>query len=601
MPPSHHDEEEEEEEPASSGAPLLTTSHEAAEEETGIMAEYPPSPISPCTAADSFLSPSSFKTKDSDSCPPSPSLRSGSLSPALRQWNPSTSTLSPPRSPRSRKVSFQLFTPVEAAAVRRKMDTHLIPLLFGLYFLAFLDRSNIGNAQVAGLGKDLGLGDGEFTWLLRGFYVTYIAFEWMTLLYKVLPAHGYIAACVAAWGVVASCQALATGFGGLLVCRLLLGTAEAAFGPGVPFYMSFFYRREELAYRVGWFISAAPLASCVAGLLAWGILKVGEEGPVQGWRLLFLVEGFPSVIVAVWCWYWVPDGPGKARWLGKRERRVAVWRLEKEAGEEDGGAKEYYQKTIEGKVEKSGRRGGRGKGGLDWSAIKETLTDPKSYLTAGMFFSCNVAFSSMPVFEPAIVKSMGFTTTAAQGLSALPHFVAFLVVLLVSHLSDKHRSRSPYIMLVASFSMLGYILLAMSPSLGAPLLLKYLCLFPITAGFFSAVTLTIVWTMDNQNSDSAKGTGVALINIIGQMGPMLGTGLYPEDDKPGFVKGHAICAGFMALVIVLSFVLRKVLQARNKADEHVYGLVQELKEYNGDDRESLDHSTETNKRFVYIL
>lgn len=209
----------------------------------------------------------------------------------------------------------------------------------------------------------------------------------MTLLYRVFPAHIYIAACVFSWGLVASAQALTTGFGGMLICRLLLGTTEAAFGPGVPYYLSSFYPRHELAYRVGMFISAAPLASCFASSLAYAITKWGDGTRLQGWRMLFLIEGFPSVLVALWVWIYMPDSPGTARWLTPRERHIAESRLRQQ-----------------GKEESDSHNTGKRKR-LDWGDIIATLKDPKAYLTAGMFFSCNIAFSSMPVFEPMVVNS----------------------------------------------------------------------------------------------------------------------------------------------------------------------------------------------------
>lgn len=182
----------------------------------------------------------------------------------------------------------------------------------------------------------------------------------MTLLYRVLPPHIYISMCVASWGLVASLQSIATSYPVLLLLRALLGVSEAAFGPGIPFYLSFFYRREELALRTGLFISAAPLATSFASSLAWAITKAGSSIPIAPWRLLFLVEGFPSIIVAVFAWYYIPDSPGKAGYLNPRLRQVASIRLRAENG-----------------ISKSEQ-----KRGLRWREILKTLMDPKCYLTA---------------------------------------------------------------------------------------------------------------------------------------------------------------------------------------------------------------------------
>ena len=114
-------------------------------------------------------------------------------------------------------ASFELYTPDEERRVRRKLDTRLVLFVALLYLLSFLDRSNIGNAKVAGLTDDLDLSDNQYEWLLTAFYISYICFEWMTLCFKIFPPHIYIACCVCAWGVLASLQSLATSWPYLMV------------------------------------------------------------------------------------------------------------------------------------------------------------------------------------------------------------------------------------------------------------------------------------------------------------------------------------------------------------------------------------------------
>ena len=183
----------------------------------------------------------------------------------------------------------------------------------------------------------------------------------MTLLYRFFPAHVYIAICVFSWGLIASLQSIVSDFASLLILRALLGIGEAAFGPGVPFYLSFFYKRDELAFRTGLFISAAPLATSFASSLAWLITKAAANIPIAAWRMLFLVEGFPSIIVAIFAWRHIPDSPETARYLSQRLQQVASLRLQKEWDVVDIDEKES---------------------GLKWREIWHTLKDPTCYLTA---------------------------------------------------------------------------------------------------------------------------------------------------------------------------------------------------------------------------
>ncbi|KAL4780643.1 major facilitator superfamily domain-containing protein [Aspergillus varians] len=439
------------------------------------------------------------------------------------------------------------YTPAEEQQVVRKFDRRLVPFLALLYLLSFLDRSNIGNAKIAGLADDLNLSSSQYEWLLTAFYITYILFEWMTLLYRVFPAHVYISLCVFGWGLVASFQSLATSFGVMVSLRAVLGITEAAFGPGVPFYLSLFYKREELAFRTGLFISAAPLASSFASSLAWLIVKSSSDGPIAPWRTLFLVEGFPSVIVAVFAWFMIPDSPGTSAFLEPRQRMVAQSRMG------DGGQYDYPGHR---------RR-------FNWSEVGRTLADPKSYITAFMFFSCNIAFSSMPVFLPTILHDMGYSSANSQALSAPPYLVAFIIVLITSYLSDRSHSRSPYLIAHALVSATAYLAIALTgyfhDSLPAPThtFIRYVCVYPATCGFFSAITLIITWSMDNRVAKEGKGASVAILNVIGQCGPLLGTRLYPATDGPWYVRGMTVCAVFMGIVAVLAFALRVTLQRAN--------------------------------------
>lgn len=186
-----------------------------------------------------------------------------------------------------------------------------------------------------------------------------------------MPPHIYISICILSWGIVASLQSVANSFGFLLFLRALLGIGEAAFGPGVPFYLSFFFRRHELAFRTGLFISASPLSASFAGALAWLITKIGEHGPLSPWRLLFLIEGFPSVLIAVWAFDFIPDGPATAKWLSPRQRKVAVLRLRQEKEDEE---EEHTREKYEDAADRQK--------GVNFREVLQTLKDPKCYLTA---------------------------------------------------------------------------------------------------------------------------------------------------------------------------------------------------------------------------
>ncbi|GKT92887.1 LOW QUALITY PROTEIN: major facilitator superfamily transporter [Colletotrichum tofieldiae] len=448
------------------------------------------------------------------------------------------------RTSTSTVASFQLYTPDEERSVVRKHDRKLVLFVALLFMLSFLDRSR--SARISGMEQDLQTNppwDGWYEWTLSAFYISYIFFEWMSLLWKLIPAHIYVSMIVLSWGLTASLQSVSVSYPMLIFLRVLLGIGEAGF-TGIPFYLSFFFKREELAFRTAIFISAAPLATTFASSLAWLITNFAENGPIAPWRLLFLVEGFPSVLAAVAAWHIVPDSPETARYLTAREQKVARLRLRRERPHR--------------------KRGNEGPRGLNVREVLAVLCDPMALLTAAMFFLTNMAYSSLPVFLPQILMEMGHSRLESQGLSAPPYFLAFLAVILTAHLSDRTQNRSVPIMLHALASAGGYAALAFAKPLGLPPLVRYLAVYPAAVGFFNVVTLTVAWSINNQASESRQGGGFALMQIIGQCGPLVGTRLYPDRDAPFYAPGMQACACAMLAVAALTLSLRFYLGYLNR-------------------------------------
>ncbi|KAG5915069.1 hypothetical protein E4U53_004543, partial [Claviceps sorghi] len=246
--------------------------------------------------------------------------------------------------------------------------------------LAFLDRSNIGNARIAGMQTDLRLSGDEYEWLLTIFYIAYIAFEPLIIVHKLLAARVWVPIVVAGWGLAATAQAAVQSWSGLMACRFFLALFEAGFGPGAIYLLSFFYHRGEIGLRIAIFFSAAPLATCFAGALAWEITS--GHSALANWRLLFLVEGLPVLVMAVVTYFAIPNSAHDAWFLTEEEKRVALARQVRQVGEE---------KRV---------------GSINWRDMFRTLLDVKVWLTGFMYFSCNVSYSSLPVFLPTILKDM---------------------------------------------------------------------------------------------------------------------------------------------------------------------------------------------------
>ncbi|KAI4715808.1 MFS general substrate transporter [Aureobasidium sp. EXF-10727] len=441
--------------------------------------------------------------------------------------------------------SAPFIDPVIEKRVVRKIDWHLVPLLMALYLLAFLDRSNIGNAKIAGMAKALDLTADRYSWLLTIFYISYILFQFQVLGWKRFPPHIWASWAIFGWGVISSCQAAVGSWEGEMVLRFLLGVFEAAYGPGVPYLLSFFYLRHEVGFRSGIFLAAAPLATCFAGALAYGITS--GHAAIASWKLLFLVEGLPTLAMVPVAYFFLPDSPQSARFLNEEEKRVAVARGVRQTGT----------------TERVGR--------IKFKDVALTFIDPKAITTALMYFSCNVSFSSLPVFLPTILEEMGFESITAQGLSAPPYFLSFLVTIGSAWIADKTQQRGLTIIILSIIGGVGYIMLATTSSTGP----RYAGVFLAASGVFPCIANILPWVTNNQGNDDRRGAAFVLLNLIGQCGPLLGTRVY--NTPPFYVKGQSICAAFMFFNGLLALFLRTLLAYENRKFDKQYGTIEEQK------------------------
>ena len=215
--------------------------------------------------------------------------------------------------------------------VIRKLDRRLPPLVSILFLLSFLDRSNIGNAKIAGMEDDLNLDSNRYTWLLTIFYIAYILGQVQAFMWKIVKPHTWACIIILAWGIFATCQAAVQSWAGEMALRFLLGLAEAGFGPSIPYLLSFFYLRHEIGSRIGFFLSMAPLASTFSGALAYGITS--GHPSLASWRLLFLIEGLPTIAAAPMTWFLMPDSPASAKFFNEEEKIVARARGVRQEGQ----------------------------------------------------------------------------------------------------------------------------------------------------------------------------------------------------------------------------------------------------------------------------
>ncbi|KAL9060918.1 MAG: hypothetical protein Q9162_000362 [Coniocarpon cinnabarinum] len=409
--------------------------------------------------------------------------------------------------------------------------------------LAFLDRSNIGNAETAGMKQALKLTGNRYNWLLTIFYITYIVFEFCLLFWKLFPPHIVGAVVVFLWGLFATLQAAVHNWSGMMAIRFFLGACEAAYAPGIIYLLSFFYLRHEVGFRIGMFAAAAPLALTFSGALAYGITR--GHPSLANWRVLFLVEGLPTIAMVPFAYFFIADSTEHARFLDPHEKQIVKSRAMRQTGQ-----------TASERV-----------GGLTAVDFGKTLLDLKAWLSAIMYFGANVSYASLPLFLPTILTEMGYSAIDSQGLSAPPYFVSFLLALITTYAADRTQQRALFLVASATLGGVGYVILATVNTVGV----RYFAVYLAAAGVFPTIPNILAWTTNNQGSDTRRGSALVLINVVGQCGPILGTNIFESTDAPRYVRGMSVCAAFMFFTAVIALIQRTLLIWENKNLDNKYG------------------------------
>jgi len=220
---------------------------------------------------------------------------------------------------------------IDHAAERRlrwKIDLHIIPIVAIMYMWCFLDRTNIGNARTNKLEAQLGMSGYDYNVALSTFFVAYIVFEIpATMTCKIMGPGRFIPLITFLFGLISMLTAWVTNYGGLCAIRFFLGIAEAGMLPSIAYYLSRWYRKDELVFRLALYIVAAPIAGAVGGLIAYGVFQLKSIGSLTDWRMLFLVDGVITMGFGIIGYFAMTNSAETAKWLSPEEKALHAVRI----------------------------------------------------------------------------------------------------------------------------------------------------------------------------------------------------------------------------------------------------------------------------------
>ena len=412
---------------------------------------------------------------------------------------------------------------------RRTMDKvswRLVPFLMVCYFIAYLDRVNVGFAG-ATMRQDLNLSAAAFGGAAGIFFIAYFFFEVPSnLALNRFGARLWIARIMFTWGLVSGAQAFVTGEASFNIVRLLLGVAEAGFFPGIIFFLTLWFPSAYRARIIGLFMFAIPISTVIGSPISGLVLNLEGVAGLHGWQWVFILEAVPALIMAFVTYAYLTDRPADAAWLDRAESTWLQNLLDAERA------------TREKKVR------------LSWA---KAIVDPRVIALGFVYMGCNIPQYGLSFFLPQIVKAFGGLSNFQVGLiTALPYAVGAIGMVIWSRHSDRTGERKWHTVIPLAAIVLGLGLAAAAPS--PSLKMASLCI----AGFGFFASLPVFWTLPTALlSGAGAAAGIAAVNSIGNLGGYFGPQVFGWlKDRTGadtaglmFLAACAVVGAIIVLVL----------------------------------------------------
>jgi ACS family tartrate transporter-like MFS transporter len=412
-----------------------------------------------------------------------------------------------------------------------KAARRLIPFLVLCYAVNFLDRVNVGYAALA-MNADLGFTPSVFGIGAGIFFVGYILFEIPSnLALQRFGARIWIARIMISWGLISTAMAFVVGETSFYVMRFLLGVAEAGFFPGIILYLTYWFPAREHARIVALFMAAVPLATMVGGPISGALIELHGLLGLKGWQWLFIVEGVPAVVLGAIALRFLDDKPEGARWLSAEERTALAHAL-----------------SAEAKVARE----------VGYAELGQALTRPRVLVLGLLYFCIVMGLYGISFWMPQVIQTYGLSPLKIGLLTAIPYFVAAIVMVLWGAHSDRTGERIWHVALPLFLAGAAFAWSAAS----LPLALILVALSLATAGTYAAIAT--FWSLPTSIlTGTGAAAGLALINSLGNTGGLVGPPIIGalREATGTFTAALLFLAGMLILGAVVALVFGAIQRA----------------------------------------
>jgi MFS family permease len=396
----------------------------------------------------------------------------------------------------------------------RRVARRLLPMLIACYFVAYLDRVNVGFASLT-MNKALGFTSAVYGFGGGIFFLGYFIFEVPSnILLSKVGARIWIARILITWGIISGCTALTSGPMSFYSIRFVLGLAEAGFFPGIILYLTWWFPSYYRSRIVGVFMAAIPLSNILGSIVSGFLLDLDGWIGVAGWQWLFILEAVPAIILGVAFWLTMTDWPSEAHWLAPEQRDWLMNRLQ---------AEQTQRESI--------RR----------YSLMQALTNKRVLLLSLVYFGGTFSGYGIVLFQPQIVHRVaaGFGMTGL--INAIPYVFGACAMVLWGRHSDHTGERPRHVSIAYAVGAAGLVATALMTD---PVLTMTML---VIASIGQSSIGPTFWSLPTAMlSGTAAAGGIALINALGNLGGFFGPYIF------GLIKdatGGSFTFGLIALAL----------------------------------------------------
>jgi len=346
------------------------------------------------------------------------------------------------------------------------------------------------------------------------------------------------------FGSMALLSAAAKNFSQIFALRFFLGIFESAMLPGVLFYLSTFYKRNELASRVGLFYAASSIAGAFSGLIAFGVFQI--QSKYKGWQYLYWIEGSSTIIFAVFAYFWLPRSAQTWSFLTPEEKELARMRILADSS----------------------------------SAVDERLNIRDAFIPfkdwryavwAIISLCLGVPLASVNNFLPQIVGSLGYSAVKTNLFTVAPNVVGTVTLLLLTFSSDYFRERSAHVCFALSLALVGFVILG-TIDVVAHKHVAYFASFLLCMGAFAPSVLVASWYSNNTPSESRRVVLAAVMVAIANSAGLISSNIFRAQDEPRYLLALIVSACFGGVCLVVSAAWGIYMRVENRRRDHEQGV-----------------------------